>query len=263
LYAQKVQAEQARPRAVRGETTISSYGGRVVVSVRIPEQLLERGAFMTSFVGQDAGSTAIEYLANLSDVLQRIPREPLARSVAVLLDARSSGRRVYVFGNGGSAATASHFVCDLVKTAQVPGFRPFRASSLTDNTALMTAWANDHAYSDTFPRMIEAFVEPGDVVIGISASGNSPNVVEGLRTARQLDAHTIAFLGFDGGAALSIAEIAVHVPSHHYGLAEDAHSAIGHAITAAVRSALTEEQNSHVIRLLGDVAAAAESRAQS
>jgi DNA-binding MurR/RpiR family transcriptional regulator len=106
--------------------------------------------------------------------------------------------------------------------------------------------------------MIEGLVEPGDVVIGISASGNSPNIVQALEVARRLDARTIALLGFDGGAALRAAEIAVHVPCTHYGLAEDAHSAIGHAITDAIRKALTDAREHSVMRMLNDTAAKAD-----
>jgi D-sedoheptulose 7-phosphate isomerase len=190
----------------------------------------------------DGGAVATDYLADLSEVLHRVPRAALARAVEDILGARASGRRVYVFGNGGSAATASHFVCDLVKTAQIPGFAPLRAFALTDNVPLMTAWANDLDYAEAFSRMLEGFVEPGDVVIGISASGNSPNVISGLRMANSLGACTVALLGFDGGESLRIARIPIHVPCRHYGLAEDSHSAIGHAITAAIRKSLEVEQ---------------------
>jgi D-sedoheptulose 7-phosphate isomerase len=191
----------------------------------------------------DASVTAIDYLANLSSLLNRVPHEPLSQAINILLRARSSSRRIYVFGNGGSAATASHFVCDLVKTAQVSGYAPFRAFALTDSVPLMTAWANDHAYAETFSQMLDGMVDPDDVVIGISASGNSPNVVNGLTTANRLGAHTIALLGFDGGACLRIAEVAVHVSCDHYGLAEDAHSAIGHAITAAIKRVLEADRS--------------------
>jgi D-sedoheptulose 7-phosphate isomerase len=194
--------------------------------------------------------TAVEYLSDLSRVLSRVPHEPLGRAIDALLEARAEGRRVYVFGNGGSAATASHFVCDLVKSAQVPGFRPFRAFSLTDSTPLLTAYANDVAYEQTFPRMLEALLEPGDIALGISASGNSPNLVDGLKTAADLGARTIALLGFDGGAALRIAEIAIHVPCADYGLAEDTHAAIGHAITMSVRRSLEAERSRELLRLV-------------
>ncbi len=143
-----------------------------------------------------------------------------------------------MFGNGGSAATASHLVCDLVKTAHVPPFPPLRAISVMDNLALLTAWSNDAAYECAVAEQLVALVEPGDVVIAISASGRSKNVIAALRTARHLRAKTVGLLGFDGGEALGLVDVAVHVPVHHYGLAEDAHSAIGHALTMAIRAAL-------------------------
>jgi D-sedoheptulose 7-phosphate isomerase len=196
-----------------------------------------------------SSASAMAYLADLTAVLRRVPAEPLGRAIDALLEAREHGRRVYVFGNGGSAATASHFVCDLVKGAQVPGFRPFRAFSLTDSTPLMTAISNDIAYGQTFAHMLEALVEPDDIALGISASGSSPNLVEGLKTAARLGARTIALLGFDGGAALTIAEIAVHVPCSDYGLVEDTHAALGHAMTLAVRRTLEAERARDLVRL--------------
>jgi D-sedoheptulose 7-phosphate isomerase len=204
---------------------------------------------MHSLDSIQTSSLAIEYLTDLATVLERVPQEPLGRAIDALLEAREQGQRVYVFGNGGSAATASHFVCDLVKSAQVPGFRPFRAFALTDSTPLMTAWANDVAYAQTFSRMLEGLVEPGDIALGISASGNSPNLVAGLEAAAALGARTIALLGFDGGAALRIAEIPIHVPCSNYGQAEDTHAAIGHAITVAIRRALESERSRSLVRL--------------
>jgi D-sedoheptulose 7-phosphate isomerase len=207
---------------------------------------------MHDFNLPDAGSVAIDYLTDLSRVLHRIPKDQLARAINTLLAARERGSRVYVFGNGGSAATASHFVCDLVKTAQITGYAPFRAFSMTDNVPLLTAWANDNSYGETFARLVEAYVSPDDVVIGISASGNSSNVVDGLAMANRRGATTIALLGFDGGAALHIAQIAVHVSSNHYGLAEDAHSAIGHAVTDSIRRTLQAERDQELATLLDD-----------
>jgi D-sedoheptulose 7-phosphate isomerase len=181
---------------------------------------------------------ATTYLDNLADVIRRVPSEPLAETIDALLEARAAGRRVYVIGNGGSAATASHFVCDLVKTARVPGRRPLRVFALADNAPLLTAWANDACYERAFAEQIAALVEAGDVVIAISASGNSPNIVAGLQAAAALGALTVGLVGFDGGRARGCVDIAIHVPCRDYGLVEDAHAAIGHAITVAIRDAL-------------------------
>jgi D-sedoheptulose 7-phosphate isomerase len=179
-----------------------------------------------------------DYLAELARALALVPGEALTQAIALLLEARARRRRIYVIGNGGSAATASHLVCDLVKTARVAGRAPLRAFALADNTPLLTAWANDSAYERCFAEQVLAVVEPGDVVIAISASGNSPNIVAGLSAGAAAGARTIALVGFDGGAACQVADVAIHIPCHDYGLVEDTHAAIGHAITATIRSVL-------------------------
>jgi D-sedoheptulose 7-phosphate isomerase len=187
------------------------------------------------------GTKAIDYLADLARVLLLVPGEAIEQAVAMLLDARARGKRVYVMGNGGSSATASHFVCDLVKTARVAGFDPVRAFALTDNTPLLTAWANDSAYEHSFAEQVGALVDPDDVVIGISASGNSPNIVAGFRAAADAGARTIGLVGFDGGKARDLVDVAIHVASHDYGLVEDTHSALTHAMAASVRHALESD----------------------
>ena len=193
---------------------------------------------MVQVAASIAHAAASAHLTKLAQLLELVPQPALARAIDCLLAARAANRRVYVMGNGGSSATASHLVCDLVKTAGVAGTPPIRAFALTDNTPLLTAWANDRAFDWAFGEQIEALVEPGDVVVAISASGNSPNVVNGLLAARGRGARTIGLLGFTGGAARDCVDIAVHVPCHDYGLVEDAHAAIGHAITAAIRAEL-------------------------
>jgi D-sedoheptulose 7-phosphate isomerase len=186
----------------------------------------------------EKNGAAAGYLSGLVRTLDLVPSEPLAAAIRLLLDARATGRRVYIMGNGGSATTASHFACDLVKTAHVADHAPLRVFALTDNTPLLTAWANDRAYEDIFAEQIVALAEPGDVVIAISASGNSPNIVAGLAAAASIGGHTIGLLGFDGGAARRLVDIAIHIPCDDYGLVEDTHAAIGHAITGAIRAAL-------------------------
>jgi D-sedoheptulose 7-phosphate isomerase len=193
---------------------------------------------MLELARADAESAVISYLEHLRLVLAQVPTDRLSAAIDLLLDARQSSRRVYVMGNGGSASTAAHFVCDFQKSAAIPGQSALRAISLTDNAALMTAWANDAAYEHVFAGQIMALAEPGDVVLAISASGNSPNVVAGLTAAAQKGARTIALVGFDGGAASQIADVTVHIPCHDYGLVEDVHSALGHAMTSAIRQAI-------------------------
>jgi D-sedoheptulose 7-phosphate isomerase len=180
-------------------------------------------------------SAVRSHLEQLRVLLSQVPTDRLEAALDLLLEARETAHRVYVMGNGGSASTAAHFVCDLQKSATIPGQAPLRAYSLTDNMALMTAWANDTMYENVFAGQIMTLVDPGDVVIAISASGNSPNIVAGLRAAAQKGARTIALVGFDGGSASLLADVTVHIDSHDYGLVEDVHSALGHAITTAIR----------------------------
>lgn len=195
---------------------------------------------MLQFAQLAPRTAATDYLAKLARVVELVDAEHLDRAIEYILQARRTGHRIYVMGNGGSAATASHFVCDIVKTALVPGLAPVRAFALADNASLVTAWANDHAYDRIFAEQINALVDADDVVIGITASGKSPNIVAGFHAAIARDARTIALVGFDGGVVRDLVEVAIHVPSHDYGLVEDTHAAIGHAITAAVRTVLVD-----------------------
>jgi len=188
-----------------------------------------------------SGEAMRTYFERLRSLLADVPETHLDSVVDMLLKARNDGRRVYVVGNGGSASTATHFVCDLQKSATVTGEAPIRAIGLVDNAALMTAWANDFSYEQVFAGQIAALVEPEDVVIVMSASGNSPNIVAALRAAAARHAYTVAFVGFDAGTAGQIADLAVHIPCHEYGLVEDVHSALGHAITAAIRETLANQ----------------------
>jgi D-sedoheptulose 7-phosphate isomerase len=198
------------------------------------------GILMLELAPAGSESAVTSYLEQLRGLLSQVPCNRLSAAVNLLLEARQLSRRVYVMGNGGSAATATHFVCDFQKTATIPGQAPLRAFALADNTALMTAWANDSAYENIFAGQIMALAEPGDVVLAISASGNSPNIVAGLVAAAQMGARTIALVGFDGGAAGRLADVTVHIPSHDYGLVEDVHSALGHAMTTAIRQAVID-----------------------
>ncbi|MCC6176227.1 MAG: SIS domain-containing protein [Chloroflexi bacterium] len=193
---------------------------------------------MLDLAPADSASAVDSYLERLRCLLSQVPSDRLTAAVDLLLEARQRARRVYVMGNGGSASTAAHFVCDFQKTATIPGQVPLRAYALTDNTALVTAWANDSTYENIFAGQIAALVEPGDVVVAISASGNSPNIIAGLTAATLKGARTIALVGFDGGTAGQIADVTIHIPCHDYGLVEDVHSALGHAMTTAIRQAV-------------------------
>ena len=182
---------------------------------------------------------AQEYFDRIKWTLDGISEEQVQRIVQILMDTRRRNRRVFLFGNGGSAATASHFACDLGKGTIQDGSLRFKVIALTDNVPLITAWANDTAYGRVFVEQLANLLEEGDVAIGISGSGNSENVVEALRLANDLSATTIAFTGFDGGRVKEIASECVVVPSDCMEQIEDIHMILCHTIASYIRSLST------------------------
>jgi D-sedoheptulose 7-phosphate isomerase len=166
--------------------------------------------------------------------LYTMPIPQFATAVRVLSRARTRGSRLYVLGNGGSASTATHLVCDLVKTARRASERTLRAFALADNNAMLTAYANDVNYTDVFARQLADNAEPGDVVVAISASGCSPNVLAALRMARQMDLTSIGLLGCGGGPAADLVDHPIIIDSADFGVIETAHLAIVHGLTAAM-----------------------------
>lgn len=178
------------------------------------------------------------YVSALRRVLAQIDTNLIDAITEVLLSARAAGRTVFIIGNGGSAATAAHMATDLCKVTAVAGQPGVRAVSLPDHVALLTAWSNDAAYDESFAGPLRAYLEPGDVLVAISASGRSPNVLKAVRLANDRGATTIGLTGFGGGELAGLAQIALVVDAHDYGLVEDAHLAVNHALTAAVRARL-------------------------
>lgn len=179
-----------------------------------------------------------QYLTEVQQVLGRIPLEALEEAIDVLLSAAYVGSTVFIVGNGGSAATASHFACDLAKGAIVPGGPRFRAIALTDNVPLITAWSNDVAYEDIFAEQLCNLMGRGDVVVAFSGSGNSPNVLRAVALARQQGGITIGFSGFDGGRLSRIVDVPVVVPCHCMEQIEDVHLVLCHLTTTALRQRL-------------------------
>jgi D-sedoheptulose 7-phosphate isomerase len=179
-----------------------------------------------------------DYLRAIAGLLDRLESGPIMTATRMLLDAYHGGNTVFIAGNGGSAAIASHLACDLEKTVAGPrgrrSARRLRAVSLSDNVATLTAFANDEGYENVFSERLRAHADPDDVLLVISSSGNSPNVLEALRTARELGMRTIAWVGFGGGEALKLCDCAIHVPVDDYGMAEGIHGVIGHLITDLV-----------------------------
>ena len=175
------------------------------------------------------------YFNELAHILANISAGDVAKLVDLLNKACSRGSRVYIFGNGGSAATAAHFASDLSKGAICPGKPGVKAFCLTDNTALVTAWANDTDYANIFAEQLKNYIEPGDVAIGISGSGNSINVLNGIKVARDNKAVTVGFIGFGGGKLKELVDIAIIVPSNNMEQIEDIHLALEHVITTCIR----------------------------
>ena len=187
-----------------------------------------------------------KYVAASSRALQDIPLPDLQSVVQVLVDAYERRARVFIAGNGGSASLASHLACDLEKTAAGPNPRAvqkrLRALSLNDNMATFSAWANDEGYRFVFGEQLRSHAEPGDLLVVISASGNSPNIVSALETAAEMGVTSVALLGFDGGRALELADHALHVNVSDYGIVEGVHGVLTHVITASLVLALGERR---------------------
>ena len=175
------------------------------------------------------------YLKEVTQTLSRLPLDRIQDVVEVLLSANYVGSTVFIVGNGGSAATASHFACDLAKGTITPGRPRFRVAALTDNVPLMTAWSNDVAYEDLFVEQLRSLMRRGDVVVGISGSGNSPNVLKAVEFAHEIGGVTLGFCGFDGGRLSRLVDIPVVVPSECMEQIEDVHLTLCHLVCTALR----------------------------
>lgn len=185
------------------------------------------------FFDPDAALFAKRYIEYLSRVLGGIDVGEIKRFIDTLLDARNRGATIFFIGNGGSAATASHFANDLGYGTDSYD-KPFRAISLTDNQAVVTALANDTGYDEIFVRQLRVLGRHGDVLVAISASGNSPNLIRAIEYAAQANIRTIAITAFDGGQMKKMAEQGIHVATaaKEYGPAEDAHMMLDHLVGA-------------------------------
>jgi len=181
------------------------------------------------------------YFEELSATIQKLPLAAIDRLVRVFFEAYETSRTIFLFGNGGSAALASHMACDLGKGTAPAAGRRLRAVALTDNVALITAWANDARYEDIFAEQLENLLHPGDVACAISASGNSPNILAGLSFARRAGAATAGITGFQGGKMKSLCDVCVVIPSDNMQIIEDLHVSISHAVFRVLRHEIQEE----------------------
>ncbi|HEX9132434.1 MAG TPA: SIS domain-containing protein [Ktedonobacteraceae bacterium] len=175
------------------------------------------------------------YFTELEQMLRDISLAHLQDILSLLEEAYRNGHRIFIMGNGGSAATASHFALDLAKNTIMPGAPRLKAISLTDHVPLITAWSNDTAYEHIFEEQLANMIEPGDVVIGISTSGNSPNVINALHLAKKTCAATVGLLGAEGGLIKNIVDSYVLAPGQNIEQEEDAHMILAHIITRHMR----------------------------
>jgi D-sedoheptulose 7-phosphate isomerase len=174
-----------------------------------------------------------QYIGLQKAALDSVPVDEVSRIIETLRAAHREDRQIFVFGNGGSAANASHFATDLGKGASDKLGKRFRVLSLNDNVSWLTALGNDYAYEDVFAGQLRNYGKPGDVVLTLSVSGNSPNVVKAVEWANQNGLHTIALVGAKRGRLADIARQAIVINDTHYGRVEDAHMGICHMICYA------------------------------
>ena len=173
---------------------------------------------------------ARDYKNALSQALETLDLAKVGQAIQVLREARDQDRGIFVFGNGGSAATASHFVCDMLKGASFNRQSRFRIMALTESAATLTAYSNDVGYDAVFAEQLKNFARPGDVALAISGSGNSPNVLAAIEYANSAGCSTIALTGRNGGKLGPLAHLEIRVSNPHMGRIEDVHMTVAHMI---------------------------------
>ncbi len=183
------------------------------------------------------------YLDSLKKGLDSLDRGKIDKVVNVLFDAWEKGRQIFLIGNGGSASTASHFACDLGKGTLGRDYKDekrFKVISLVDNVAVLTAYGNDLSFEDIFVQQLRNLVKKDDIVIFITGSGNSENILQAIKLANQNKAVSIGFLGFDGGKAKSMLDHYIIFEDNHYGRVEDSHLILEHLICSMLSDKIKE-----------------------
>lgn len=189
-------------------------------------------------------SDVVDYCKNytlyLSELMENIDYKEIEKIIDIFLEARDEGKKIFFIGNGGSAATSTHFTEDLCYGAYSKDHLPFRAMSLVENVAYITALGNDEGYENSFVGQLRTLLDPGDIVVGISASGNSPNVTKALEYANVNNGITIGLVGFNGGKMKNICDYCVHIETMkgEYGPVEDIHLIISHLICTYLKNNL-------------------------
>jgi D-sedoheptulose 7-phosphate isomerase len=180
-----------------------------------------------------------KYVDDFKKTIDLIDLNQVNKISEILAIAYKNGKSVFIIGNGGSASTASHFACDLGKGTLERHYdmakKRFKAYSLTDNVALMTAYGNDIDYNNIFVQQLRNLIEKGDILIAITGSGNSENILRSIDLANKQGATTIGFLGFDGGKAKDLTDYSIIIKSNNYGIVEDMHLMIEHMICQSLK----------------------------
>lgn len=185
------------------------------------------------------------YLSELETAISHLSRDGIRAVVDALMSVWHRSGVAYIVGNGGSAATASHMMNDLMKFTAVDGCRRFRAVALTDNMPLLTAISNDMAFTEIFVEPLKNLLEPKDVLIALSASGNSPNIVRAVEFANTIGASTVGLCGRPGGRLAAIADHVVTIPADRIGQQEDGHLILNHVIAIALRERIEQSKAVH------------------
>jgi D-sedoheptulose 7-phosphate isomerase len=181
------------------------------------------------------------YFSELKRTIEEIPMEKVEKIVQTIYEAYQNNKYVFIMGNGGSASTASHFACDLGKGTICEGKPRFRVMSLNDNMPLITALSNDFGYDRVFVEQLMNLVNPGDLVISITGSGNSPNVLMAVEYAKKRGAKTIGLIGFGGGKLKGMVDEHITVSNNNYGQVEDIHLILSHAISQYFKELIESE----------------------
>ena len=179
--------------------------------------------------------TIYQYFDDLKSVIDAFPVPDLEAFLATLREARETKHTIFICGNGGSWATASHMVGDFSKNTRIPGKNPMIVIGLGDNIPSLTAYANDEGYDRVFAEPAVSLMKPGDILIAISASGNSPNVLEAVKAAKSAGATTLGLAGFDGGHLKSIVDQSLVIPTDCIEIVEDFHMIVDHILVTCLR----------------------------
>jgi len=197
--------------------------------------------YFPSEIYPDCGSYAGRYFQLLGDAARTVSPESISAAASVLVDAAKSGRTIFSCGNGGSAAIANHLVCDCLKGVRAGSYLKPRVVSLSATVELITAIVNDIGSNEMFSYQLETLAGEGDVLIAISSSGASPNIISALKLAKARGMRTIAMTGFTGGEAAKLADVALHVDAHNYGVVEDTHQSLMHILAQYMRHSHLED----------------------